>query len=464
MKQVYSPRDITNAGLCIGCGICVAQESIKGAQGKIAKMIFDLYGQYKPSGSSGWQNQKSSDFSNVCPFSPLSRNENDLCQILFPGKPTEEHTGASIINYAGYVTENDYRINASSGGMTSWVAVELLRKKLIDGVAHVVATEKPNDEGKFFKYRISRRKEEISDGAKSRYYPIELSQVLSEIFNTPGIYAIVAVPCMIKAVHLLRLSNPVFQERIRFTLGLFCGHMKSARFMESFAWQMKIPLREVIKMDFRHKLPYRPANWYNAKFYMKEGGQHERDWWHMADGDWGAGFFMNNSCNFCDDVVAETADISFGDAWVKPYSLEGLGNNVVVVRSGVISELISTGLNENRLKLERVSNEFVKETQAAGFRQRREGLAYRLTWLKHEITLNKRVLPSEEIPEERKKIYRMRYHISRQSHRIFRLSKVTGAKWLYVTWARLAASAYYGIAYHKGSIKEMRKRFGVFRK
>jgi hypothetical protein len=184
----------------------------------------------------------------------------------------------------------------------------------------------------------------------------------------------------------------------------------------------------------------------------------------MADGDWGAGFFMNIACNYCDDVVAEPADISFGDAWIKPYSLDGMGNNVMVVRSKLIADVILTGIKEKRLKLEMVSNEFVRETQASGFRQRREGLSYRLTWAKKGIKPRKRVLPSDNLSGERKKIYRMRYNISWLSHKIFRVSKLTGAQWLYIIWARLAASLYYGIAYHQGSLKEMRKRFGALRK
>jgi coenzyme F420-reducing hydrogenase beta subunit len=44
---------------------------------------------------------------------------------------------------------------------------------------------------------------------------------------------------------------------------------------------------------------------------------------------WGAGFFQNSACNYCDDVVAETSDIAFGDAWVEPYSSDGRGTNVV---------------------------------------------------------------------------------------------------------------------------------------
>jgi coenzyme F420-reducing hydrogenase beta subunit len=82
--------------------------------------------------------------------------------------------------------------------MVSWVLEELLRRGLVDGVAHVAAVEDPQAEGKFFRYRIARTVEEIRAGAKSRYYPVELSGVLDLIRHNPGRYAVVGVPCFIK--------------------------------------------------------------------------------------------------------------------------------------------------------------------------------------------------------------------------------------------------------------------------
>jgi coenzyme F420-reducing hydrogenase beta subunit len=363
--------------------------------------------------------------------------------------------------YVGYAAEENFRMQGSSGGMVSWVATELLRKGLIDGVAHVVATTDPQTEGRYFTYRISRTEAEISEGAKSRYYPVELAQVLQTIRAVPGRYAVVGIPCFIKAVQLLRDQDPVFRERIPYTLGLFCGHMKSARFVESFAWQLQVPVQEIKRVDFRYKHPDRPANWYNAMLTLRNGTIVNRDWWHLKDGDWGAGFFMNSACNFCDDVVAETADVSFGDAWVEPYSSDGNGTNVVVVRAPEIEQLITTAIAEKRLQLDAVNGDFVAQTQAAGFRQRREGLAYRLTWSRSGVQPRKRVAPdSKTLSWKRKRIYRMRYYISAGSHTMFRLARNFQKPKIYLSWARFAAAVYHGLAYHQGKLREMFKRFG----
>ena len=456
MNKLLSPKAIVEADLCIGCGSCVAHTGAPEAQ-----MKFDSLGQLKPHGPAEWYNHASESFTRTCPFSPAASNEDQLATTLFPHAPQHSATiGYLQTAYVGYVAEEEYRMQGSSGGMVSWVATELLQQGLIDGVAHVVATKDPQTEGRYFRYRISRTKAEISEGAKSRYYPIELSEVLKTIREVPGRYAIVGIPCFIKAVQLLRQQDPVMRDRIRYTLGLFCGHMKSARFVESFAWQMQIPVSDIERVDFRHKDPSRPANWYNAQLTLRDGRVVNKDWWHLADGDWGAGFFMNSACNFCDDVVAETSDISFGDAWVEPYSSDGRGTNVVVVRSPEVQALVEQAISAGRLQLDSVSADFVEQTQAAGFRQRREGLAYRLTWGTKGIQPRKRVAPDAQAPaRQRKLIYRMRYYISAWSLQVFRLARRLKRPAIYTYWARMALAVYHGFAYHQGKFSEMRKRF-----
>src|SRR5690606_25180136 len=124
-------------------------------------------------------------------------------------------------------------------------------------------------------------------------------------------------------------------------------------------------------------------NWYNAALTTRTGEFASQDWWHLADGDWGAGFFMDDACNWCDDVMAETADVSFGDAWVEPYSSDWQGTNVVVVRSRDIADMIAGAIDDGRLQLTPVDTALVAQTQAAGLRQRREGLAWRLARRRH---------------------------------------------------------------------------------
>jgi coenzyme F420-reducing hydrogenase beta subunit len=452
--EAISPKQVISSGLCIGCGSCVGQLA-----GGDAKMALNRYGQFEPRGSQAWLNRKSQAMAQICPFSPRATDEDHLAEVRFPTAPSlDARLGRFEENYVGAVAEEDYRANGSSGGMVTWVAAELLRQGLVDGVAHVGPT--PDSDG-FFGYRISRTLSELRSGAKSRYYPVELSGVIETIRNEQGRYAVVGIPCFIKAINLLRQTDPVLQERITHTLGLFCGHMKSARLVESFAWQLGVDIDAVAQPEYRLKNPERPANWYTAHLALKDGTTRQQDWWHLCDGDWGAGFFMSSACNFCDDVMAETADIAFGDAWVEPYSSDGRGTNVVIVRSPQLHGLVESAMAHGRLELEAVDAEFIAQTQAAGLRQRREGLAYRLTWLRAGLRPRKRVKPSNALPLRRKAIYRTRYGISAWSHRVFWAARKLQKPNIYIRWGHQALSAYQGLTYGRGWIGKLVSRLGL---
>lgn len=425
---------MARAGLCVGCGSCAQ------------RMRWDKDGFLKPVVAT-----PATTFAQQCPFSPAAPNEDEIALSRFPAAgAADPRIGRFEAAYVGHALEDPFRRNGSSGGLTSWVAAELLRTGAVDGIAHVAPTDPVT--GRHFAYRISRALDELSSGAKSRYYPVELSQVLGEIRATPGRYAIVGVPCFIKAIHLLRRVDPLIRERVTHTLGLFCGHMKSAAMVESFAWQLGTELGRVQALDYRIKDESRPANWYRAHLDLDDGGSAEQDWWHLADGDWGAGFFQNPACNWCDDVVAETADIAFGDAWVEPYSSDGRGTNVVVVRSKELKAMIENARADDRLSLEPVNAEFIVRTQAAGLRHRRDGLAYRLTWRKGRLAPRKRVEPSAALPLRRKLVYRLRYAIARLSHPMLRIARATQMPALYTGWARTMLRLYQSIAWSHGRL------------
>ncbi|MBO9624282.1 MAG: Coenzyme F420 hydrogenase/dehydrogenase, beta subunit C-terminal domain [Sphingomonas sp.] len=440
-----SRRQIVDSGLCIGCGAC-AHAAPDG------RMDWDAHGLLKPRGPDRWLRAPDAALARTCPFSPASADEDAIALARFPDAPAaDSRIGRFEAAYVGHA-EDAFRMGGSSGGLVSWAAAELLRQGLVDGVAHVAPAD-PEREGRFFAYRIARTVDEVRAGAKSRYYPVELSRVLAEIRATPGRYAVVGIPCFIKAINLLRAEDPLLAERIAFTLGLFCGHMKSARMVESFAWQLGADPAAVRALDYRIKDPGRPANWYRAHLELRDGSTRAQDWWHLADGDWGAGFFQSPACSWCDDVVAETADIAFGDAWVEPYSSDGRGTNVVIARSPALAALVAEGMGQGRLQLEPVDADFVAQTQAAGLRHRREGLAWRLAQPRAGLQPRKRVRPGKAgLPLRRRLIYRLRREIAEWSHRIFRLARLLGRPGIYIGWARLALATYQGVTYSRGRI------------
>ncbi|HYD76001.1 Coenzyme F420 hydrogenase/dehydrogenase, beta subunit C-terminal domain [Ramlibacter sp.] len=434
-------------------------------------MDWDRDGQLQPAGNRRALGRPDAQLARICPSSPWAVDETRLAQDLWPqAAHLDPLVGRYEGAYVGAVVEGRFREQGSSGGMVTWVAAELLRRGLVDAVAHVAPVADPAADGRFFRYRLSRTPAELAAGAKSRYYPVELSGVLEQIRATPGRYAVVGIPCFIKAVQLLRRDDALVRDRIRFTLGLFCGHMKSARLLESFAWQLGVDLADVVGVDYRLKDPDRPASWYTAQLRLRDGRTVQRDWFHLAEGDWGSGFFQNRACNACDDVVAETADIAFGDAWVEPYTQDGRGTNVVLVRSRELHAVLDEAVAQGRLALAPADAGFVQRTQAAGLRQRREGLAYRLSWrqgLAARLLPRRRLQPRKRVAADagtlarpRRLLYRIRAHVSRWSPRVFAVARALRWQALYLGWARGVVVLYHGLAYSRGRLGEALARVG----
>src|SRR4051812_12519503 len=136
-----SPREVVRSGLCLGCGSCAAQAA---AAGVPASMKLNWYGQLNPAGPPDWYRQPSAALAQTCPFSPRAADENQLAAALYPDAAHRDpQIGRFQTAYVGYAAEGSFRDWGSSGGMVSWVAAELLRLGLVDGVAHVVATDDP---------------------------------------------------------------------------------------------------------------------------------------------------------------------------------------------------------------------------------------------------------------------------------------------------------------------------------
>lgn len=213
---------VIDGGYCVGCGACAS------VSGSPVKMELNSHGQFVASIDSADAHPFSdSPVQKVCPFSNKSLNEDEISQELF-GEFAKHHNkiGHYLATYAGYVSEGEFRDRGSSGGMGTWIVSRLLSEDLVDGVIHVHQRQPSDNDPRLFQYQISTTVEQVQKGAKSRYYPIELSQVIQIVREQPGRYAIVGIPCFIKAVRLLARQDPLISERIKFCVGLVCGHLK----------------------------------------------------------------------------------------------------------------------------------------------------------------------------------------------------------------------------------------------
>lgn len=328
--------------------------------------------------------------------------------------------------FAGYVQEGNYRKEATSGGFGTWIMTELLRKGLVDGIIHVREKDN-NDEGIFFEYTISDNIEDVKKGSKTRYYPVELSKVLNYVKKNNKRFAIVGIPSFIYSIRLLALQDEIYRERIKYTIGLVCGHQKSANYLFSLAQQAGIEKEMLRTVDFRKKLESENADEYIIEFVYEEDQEEKRKIIKMRNlvgYSWGQGHFKVRASDYTDDVMNETADLTLGDAWIPPYKFDGRGNNVLIVRNPDILEVINEGIQNKKIVLDTITVQQAYASQPGHFRHTVDELPYRIQKRNHDKlwTPENRVDTSKQIPFLRKKVQDIREEI-RETSREFYITK-----------------------------------------
>lgn len=412
-----SISNVINGGYCVGCGAC------RVASNSNIKIHINELGYYNADIETA--NSQDVDIANlVCPFSNQSDNEDVLGKKLFSSNIPfhDPRLGYFLSLNAGRINDSENLRLFSSGGLTTWIAAELLKAGEIDGVIHVGGDDIQKD-ARLFNYVLSENVNQLYARTKSRYYAVEFSKVLEQIRGDGKKYAFIGVPCFVKAVRLLCQQDKTLSHQIAYSLALVCGHMKSSSFAELLAWQVGVEPSELGKIDFRVKDPTRPSNQYSISAWnSKSQSSHTSPNNILYGSNWGHAFFQLKACDFCDDVMGETADVSLGDAWLPQYENFWGGTNVIVCRNKRIQELLVEGFNSNSILLEPLTADEISASQDGNYRHRWDGLSVRLEDACRNLTWvpRKRIMPSSrKVSLLRKTLVRLRERIALQSHQAF---------------------------------------------
>lgn len=424
MNGIRLRETVIQNGYCIGCGVCAAVDASP------FTMQYDCYGKLQARLSGN--DLTDIPFEAVCPFGVEARDEDALAKEFLPSA-THHHAamGRFISCLIGHVEDTEIRARASSGGIGRWLPAELLRRNLVDAVIHVAPNTGSSSSTELFSYAIARDPQEMMQTARSAYYPVSLDKVVAHIRRTPGRYAVTGVPCFIKALRLLSLHDGELRQRLAFTIGIICGHMKSTGFAEALAWQLGVPPAELRGIDFRGKLADKPANHKGVCAKSAATGR----WSPMTSskellgGNWGLGLFKYKACDYCDDVMAETADVAIGDAWLPGYVQDSRGTSVVVSRHPTIDQVLREGQATGSLSLLDSSPDQVARSQSGGLRHRREGLGYRLSKVDRQGKWRppkRQAATPTGLSSTRKRIYDLREALAGGSHAAFLAAKEKG--------------------------------------
>lgn len=393
MAEMNVCTEVVAHDLCPGCGAC---SSI--CPQKTLAIQWNIYGEYVAVDQHNRCSKKCTVCLQVCPFAPDVENEDAIGRELFSGVAGIQHrleTGYYLHSYVGY--SDIHRLNGASGGLATWTLEKLLEEKRVD---YAVCVSPNSERDKLFKYVICSKPEQVRACAKSCYYPVEMSEIISKILSQEGRYAVIGLPCFVKALRLMKGRNRILKRRIKHIFGIVCGQQKGKYFAEYCSALKGGSPKKLISVHFREKDESRQASDYGMRYIvgneqgcLQEGVVY---WSEGVDKAWLNGYFKINACNYCDDVFAELADVTFLDAWLPEYSHDWRGTSIVIVRNPDMQNLLEKGQSNKELFLASLEINRAIQSQAGGVNNKRVGLSNRLAWAaKRKLNVPlKRVQPS----------------------------------------------------------------------
>lgn len=331
-------HDVVDGRLCTGCGTCVGV-----CPKQALRMEMTERGTCVPRVIFPQNCTMCGVCADVCPVN--NDGYAKLNQAVFGKIPQDRLLGNYIECYRGYSADPEIRWRATSGGVVTSLLLFLLKEKYIDGALVTRMAKGDPLKGEAF---IARTEGEILSAVGSKYVPIPVNEMLSEISSQAGRFAVVGLPCHIEGIRRAELRNANLQQRIVCRFGLVCSHTIGFQGVEYVLRRMGISRCEVAELKFRGE------GWPGGLRALLKDGSTRRlptldSWWSEV---YGGFFFGHRHCLWCTDVLNELADISFADAWLPDVvGNDRIGTSVMMVRTERGEHLLDAAVNGNRIQL-----------------------------------------------------------------------------------------------------------------
>ena len=200
------------------------------------------------------------------------------------------------------------------------------------------------------------------------------NEAIKEILRRDGKYAVVGLPCQIRAVRKAELINTKLKSRITLHLGIFCG--SSSTFGATRFLLKRLGIAETEVQDIK----YRCEGWPGHLTVQTSEGKISTDYRDYYDCRFGA--FIPWRCTLCSDHTNELADVSFGDAWLPEFADDMTGTSVIISRSDSGEDILHRMLRRNIIDLTPISMDRVIASQNSAILFKKRELSARLKILR----------------------------------------------------------------------------------
>ncbi len=421
---------VVERGWCSGCGVCAAAcpaDALAMAPDAEAALVPHDVGGCTACGRC----------IAVCPFGPHGPDEDALAAQRFADAPRHGGIGHARACAAGFAATE--RAHGASGGLATWTGVRLLESGAVDAVLAVG----PVADGRMFAYRACSDVAALRACSGSHYHQASLDEALRAAVRARSRVAVVGVPCTIKALRRAASEWPALAACLGPCLGLACGQQKTHAFTALLAQRAGVPHEASVRtVRYRIKRDGVPPHRFGVEVGYATGAATATASGEFPFDAWVPRVFTLGACEWCDDLAAETADVTFMDAWVEPYLSEPRGTSIAIVRSAEMAALLEAGVADGSVSLEALAPDAVRVSQAAGLSYKSTGLADRL-WRAAGSGMaapRKRIAPGRDRRILRSLANRLVSDVARASRRSFALTGDAEAAFRATTIRRMVAS------------------------
>ena len=335
MSAINSLSDITENGLCIGCGIC---QSIAGNENISISMTEK--GRLEPRENKPLNNEIFDKIKKTCPG------------VIVEGLPKEAIANKSKYDlvwgyylslFYAWSTDKDIRFKSSTGGLLNGLSLYLLETNKVKFILHTgTDPKKPMRSVSRYSYN---KQELLNSGSCSRYGPSSPLDKFNEALNKNEPFAFVGKPCDISAIRQLSKIDRRVNELCKYLLTLVCGGFgeftKSQDFIDSFN------VKEEELSIFRYRGYGNPG-----KMYIKtnSGEEHDKEYnsFWGEESTWRVPF----RCKICPDAIGDSSDLAALDTWPGGSPVgEDEGFNAAIIRTKKGYDLVHDARDAGYIKI-----------------------------------------------------------------------------------------------------------------
>ncbi len=273
----------------------------------------------------------------------------------------EKGWGPILEMWEGYAVDNEIRVNGSSGGLATAIALYCIERERMYGVLHTGYDKEQSYKNQTV---FSRTRSDLISVTGSRYSPASPCDGLVQIKSAPDPCVFIGKPCDVAGLRKTQAIKPELDNKVGIAIGIFCAGTPSTRGTLDLLHSLNVNPDKVAEIRYRGK------GW--PGMFTVHGHENKHPLQELKYTEaWG---FLNNyrpfRCYICPDGTSEFADIACGDPWYREIGAGEEGYSLVLVRTEKGREILRGAMKSGYVTLNNVGPEILLKSQENLFAKR----------------------------------------------------------------------------------------------